>query len=307
MKEIYSKIDSENEQISVNLQSLAVAKNIKLNLISNVHALNLSYVRGINDYSIFKDVKELNLTGTDIADVSIFKDAYKLNISHCQNISDISMLINVPILITEGLNPCVIVEKIEHNDIVRCRYYNGDEYEGYMHNGKRHGHGIMKYYISPGLYSVYNGNWIDNKKSGYGIILYTNGSIYDGNWENNKFSGHGKFIDIQDGTYEGSYSENMRNGLGIMTYLDGAIYNGNWTNDMRNNHGQINYIDGKQYIGIWYNDILSGNGQMTLIDSTIINSSDWYESDDKSFFSAPHETIRKVIIELNGEIYYISS
>jgi hypothetical protein len=307
MKEICSKIDSENEQISINLHGRVVGRNINLDLISNVHALDLSYSNGISDYSIFKEVKDLNLSRTNIYDVSIFKNAYKLNISYCENISDISMLTDVRILITEGLKPYVIVKKVEHDYNVRCTYYNGDEYEGQMVDGKRHGRGIMKYYISPGLYSVYDGHWVNNIQSGYGIMLYANGSMYDGNWDNNMFSGYGKYKGIDNSTYEGSYFENMCHGLGIMIYEDGTIYNGNWTNNMRDGYGEIIYTDMKRYTGNWYIDILSGDGQMITNDGIVIKSSTWYESDDKSYFSAPHQIIRRVGIELNGERYYISS
>jgi hypothetical protein len=58
----------------------------------------------------------------------------------------------------------------------------------------RNGYG--KFYYNGG--SLYDGEWIDNKMNGYGILFYPDGSIaYQGEWKNDYFDGKGAiFNDI---------------------------------------------------------------------------------------------------------------
>lgn len=42
---------------------------------------------------------------------------------------------------------------------------------------------------------VYVGNITNNQKTGFGRILYANGSFYEGQWEANKYSGKGFYFD----------------------------------------------------------------------------------------------------------------
>jgi hypothetical protein len=47
--------------------------------------------------------------------------------------------------------------------------------------------GIGKYVYSNG--DVYEGNWLDSKRSGLGKLNNTNGDTYDGMWQNDQFHG----------------------------------------------------------------------------------------------------------------------
>jgi amyotrophic lateral sclerosis 2 protein len=53
-----------------------------------------------------------------------------------------------------------------------CRYANGDIYEGYFREGQRHGHGVLKQgsLTNSKLASIYIGEWLNDKKYGYGVI-----------------------------------------------------------------------------------------------------------------------------------------
>lgn len=54
------------------------------------------------------------------------------------------------------------------------RYANGDVYEGYFKEGKKHGHGVLKRGKitsgAPPEASVYIGEWVNDKKNGYGVL-----------------------------------------------------------------------------------------------------------------------------------------
>lgn len=59
-------------------------------------------------------------------------------------------------------------EKTEVGEYVDQEYENGAHYKGYMIDGKRNGHGIHQY--SEG--GTYDGNWKDNRMSGFGKLYY---------------------------------------------------------------------------------------------------------------------------------------
>jgi len=41
--------------------------------------------------------------------------------------------------------------------------------------------------------SIFKGNYKNDKREGYGIMIFNNYEIYEGNWENNKINGYGKY------------------------------------------------------------------------------------------------------------------
>ncbi len=57
-------------------------------------------------------------------------------------------------------------------------YYDGRRYEGDYKNNKRNGYGVM-IYQDGGKYSEgsrYEGNWVDDKRNGQGVMIYLNDS-----------------------------------------------------------------------------------------------------------------------------------
>ena len=58
---------------------------------------------------------------------------------------------------------------------VLLRYASGDVYEGYFKDSRKHGHGVLKQgkltARGPGpLASIYIGEWVNDKKNGYGVL-----------------------------------------------------------------------------------------------------------------------------------------
>ena len=58
---------------------------------------------------------------------------------------------------------------------IKYRYANGDVYEGYCKDSRKHGHGVLKQgkltARGPGpLASIYIGEWVNDKKNGYGVL-----------------------------------------------------------------------------------------------------------------------------------------
>ena len=59
-------------------------------------------------------------------------------------------------------------------------------YEGDFKQGKRCGQGVFKYGPEHKTLEMYEGTFLDDKKNGYGTILYKNGISKKGNWKNDQ-------------------------------------------------------------------------------------------------------------------------
>lgn len=105
-------------------------------------------------------------------------------------------------------------------------YSNGDIYEGYFADGKRHGHGKYSYVTG----EIYEGLFNDNLKHGIGKITYgENKGSYHGYFVKGKRQGEGTFIYANGDIYSGSWRDSLKHGNG--TYIvkeTGVKYKGNW-------------------------------------------------------------------------------
>jgi len=103
----------------------------------------------------------------------------------------------------------------------------------------RSGYGVMLYnkdYIKyDNLYIyMYKGNWVNDKKSGNGMLIYSNKEIYTGEWVNDK-----------------------KSGKGMRTYSNKEIYTGEWVNNKRFGKGKIICLEDEcktEWVGEWNND-----------------------------------------------------
>lgn len=51
--------------------------------------------------------------------------------------------------------------------------------------------------------AVYEGDWLNSKRDGYGTQAWTDGAKYDGEWKDNKANGFGKFVHVNGDIYKG--------------------------------------------------------------------------------------------------------
>ncbi|HOY39295.1 MAG TPA: hypothetical protein PLK75_08345 [Bacteroidales bacterium] len=168
-------------------------------------------------------------------------------------------------------------------------YDNGATYVGYFLDNKRQGNG--QFLDSVG--NRYTGNWAVNRRNGYGIqIFFSTQGKYDGFWIDDERSGRGLMFDNQ-GKYDGLWKQNLRNGQGKMTYKDGGIYDGEWMNDKRHGQGTMLYASGDKYEGNWINDDYGIEGKITYKDGTFYNG---------ELKSNRYDGLGKIIYP-NGEAY----
>uniref|UniRef100_T1IHY9 Uncharacterized protein n=1 Tax=Strigamia maritima TaxID=126957 RepID=T1IHY9_STRMM len=73
-------------------------------------------------------------------------------------------------------------------------------YEGMWRRGQRHGHGEQYWLMEPSpsvclfQHHMYKGEWVNDKRSGFGIFIYADGSKYEGYWKDDRKSGNGIFF-----------------------------------------------------------------------------------------------------------------
>ncbi|VEV56082.1 protein kinase, putative [Plasmodium vinckei vinckei] len=91
-------------------------------------------------------------------------------------------------------------------------YADGNIYIGETENKKRHGYG---FYIYEDIKAIYQGQWKENSKNGYGILYNKNDVIYSGEWLNNISHGFGCSYKKKK-IYFGCYKYGLMNGVGIV-------------------------------------------------------------------------------------------
>ena len=170
-----------------------------------------------------------------------------------------------------------IINSLRKNYICDKKIYDDKVYEGEFKDNKREGFG--KYYLIN--HWTYFGQWKDDKINGKGKLYDKNNNlIYEGEFVNNKFEGNGTYY-FQDGSfYCGQLLDNKKHGKGIIYYENGKIkYDGEFVNDKFEGSGTFFYEDDMYYIGKFSNDKKNGNGILYNKDGNIQYIGDF--KDDK--------------------------
>jgi hypothetical protein len=58
----------------------------------------------------------------------------------------------------------------------------------------------------------YEGEWVSNKRQGYGVLTWPDGRRYEGEFENDKRHRHGVEVEPDRGCYIGTWSEGLKHG-----------------------------------------------------------------------------------------------
>jgi hypothetical protein len=134
-------------------------------------------------------------------------------------------------------------------------------------------------YNGPLIEGHYEGDWINGRRHGFGIMTYTNGEIYEGDWINGRRCGFGimtypqkdneneegdyaRIYHTQD-QYAGEWKQNKRHGWGVMAYsicetrVSAYI---NYLSTGRSGPDKVS-ITMDAYLGEWENDQKHGFGE----------------------------------------------
>lgn len=121
---------------------------------------------------------------------------------------------------------------------------NGDLWSGDLLNGKPHGIGC---YISQKPATAgkkYEGEYRNGHRVGKGKITWPDGDIYEGEWNDEGKHGYGKMQYIYAYTEEGEYENNHRIGKGKITWPNGEIYEGEWSDLGKHGYGKLQGTSG---------------------------------------------------------------
>eukprot|EP01100_Stratorugosa_tubuloviscum_P002859 TRINITY_DN1675_c1_g5_i2.p1 TRINITY_DN1675_c1_g5~~TRINITY_DN1675_c1_g5_i2.p1 ORF type:complete len:695 (+),score=277.41 TRINITY_DN1675_c1_g5_i2:64-2148(+) len=126
-------------------------------------------------------------------------------------------------------------------------FLNNDIYEGEWKNNKQNGQGQLK-----STKSQYYGEWLDNKKHGQGTFFHqTTGTTYNGNWENDVKSGFGILVSTLGNKYEGNWLNNLPHGKGSLITKSGATFIGEWSQSKWIKGAYITRLGNEKLIGTW--------------------------------------------------------
>ncbi|KAM6423907.1 radial spoke head 10 homolog B isoform 1-T1 [Liasis olivaceus] len=146
-------------------------------------------------------------------------------------------------------------------------------YIGQWFEGKRHGKGTI-YYNEAGS-SWYEGDFVNNIKSGWGIRCYKSGNIYEGQWERNLRHGEGRMRWLTSNQeYTGKWVNGIQHGCGTHTWYLKRIpgsqyplrneYVGDFVNGDRHGHGKFFFASGAMYDGEWVLNKKHGKGKLVF-------------------------------------------
>jgi hypothetical protein len=131
-------------------------------------------------------------------------------------------------------------------------------YEGEWKDGLMHGYGTF-FYKTNGEFNVrYDGEWNDGVRAGKGKMVWGKGGAvdsYEGEFLNNMFSGFGVFRWRMGDKYVGNWNENKRSGYGSFHWNAGDSYEGLWEDDLKSGAGKLKWHNGNEYHGSWKNEL----------------------------------------------------
>ena len=140
-------------------------------------------------------------------------------------------------------------------------------HKGYWKNDMKNGRGKTNRYVVPLFNSkydtIYDGEWKDNKKHGYGIYDINRSfkknvnHRYEGNFIDDTLP-YGKHTDNLGNVYEGNFDKDYKyHGVGKIVYkTSGKTYEGEWKDGKKHGNGKLTDTIGNHTEGIWHDDKL---------------------------------------------------
>ncbi len=141
---------------------------------------------------------------------------------------------------------------------------NNSQYEGELLNGKFDGQGILTQADG----TRYEGSFKKGKYDGPGSLTLPDGSRYEGRFLRGQYHGEGELTRADGSRYQGEFSNGVYNGKGQLTKPDGKTYSGGFVDGKYSGQGELIYADGSRYIGKFLEGDFNGIGVFILPDGT---------------------------------------
>ncbi len=144
----------------------------------------------------------------------------------------------------------------------------GAVFEGvFLYKTKKHGKGQITYPDG----SVYEGEWLIDKRHGAGRLTSAAGEVFEGVFEKDApVSGKGVLPLKDGGKYEGELVQGKRHGQGKITFTGGRFLEGEFRDgQFCAGNVSIAFKDGSVYEGQFLNDKKHGQGRVTYTGGTV--------------------------------------
>jgi hypothetical protein len=279
---------------SVNIIKDFLGSNSTLFLIEAVNG------KDVSNYTNYPSENEVILCpGTRLRVVSDPLDQPPMHLIHLQEVTDDNdehVLTSLQAMTiahspkTESIHATV---NVQSSPVQIYTDIGGNKYEGQMKDGKKHGKGKMDFAIG----DKYTGDWVENNRTGQGILIFASGNRYEGQFKDNNMHGKGKMDFATGDKYTGDWVENNRTGQGILIFASGNryegqwkdnnmhgkgknvwgsetqwagdTYNGDWVEGNRTGQGVYNFASGNRYEGQWKDNKKHGKGKMKYANGTV--------------------------------------
>jgi|GEM_PF-2967273 TonB family protein len=136
-------------------------------------------------------------------------------------------------------------------------------WSGTCPNGLATGNGTAQWFRDGKPGETSTADYVDGKRTGKGVIVYSNGNRYEGDFVENKRSGKGVFTWKNGNHYEGEYVGGRRTGKGVFTTPDGCRLEGDFANGKLYGKGTARWPNGDQYEGDFVRGKLTRKGVWT--------------------------------------------
>ena len=135
-------------------------------------------------------------------------------------------------------------------------FESDSSYEGEWLNGKRDGVGVLCWKNI----SKYIGEFKEDKVFGFGILWHEDGDDYTGYWNDYQAQGIGRYKTGKDASYEGYWFEDKQSGFGCETWPKGSSYVGEYIEGNKEGYGILNFENSGGYEGEFAVGCISGIG-----------------------------------------------
>ena len=112
----------------------------------------------------------------------------------------------------------------------------------------------------------YEGEVVDGKPYGQGVLAMPDGRRFEGGWQGGKRHGRGIYTWPDGMRSEGEFRDGKRHGRGIHTWPDGRRFEGDWRDDNRHGRGVMTWPNGDVYAGEWRDDKMAPGGALDETD-----------------------------------------
>ncbi|KAF7457902.1 membrane occupation and recognition nexus protein morn2 [Cryptosporidium felis] len=150
--------------------------------------------------------------------------------------------------------PVSLELKVEKRPLVELQ--DKITYEGEWLGDKKHGYGVQKWPDG----AVFEGNFVNGTANGFGIFIHTDGDKYEGEWQNDRAHGHGTYTHSDGSKYVGEWKNDKKHGKAIESWVDGSSFEGSYAYGLKQGFGKFSWHDGSKYIGNFDANQINGYG-----------------------------------------------